>query len=198
MSSKSRKFSRELASILAGVGALPLAASLYFAPDARAAVPIMRDGSRDLDFDIGVWRAEITRFREPFADSNRPVHLQGTITVRPIWNGKAELEEIEVATANGQWEAASLYLYDPVGHQWSRNYVSSDVGRLDGSPKIGKFSNGELALYSQETFEGRSIIVREIVRNIERNSHDYAEDYSADGGREWRPAFRAHMTRIAK
>lgn len=157
----------------------------------------MRDGAHDLDFAVGFWHADITRFLEPFQDPAKTTHLAGTITVRPIWKGRGELEEIEVATPKGNWEAASLYLYDPVAHQWSRNYVNSDVGRLDGSPKIGRFRGGEMVLFSHEEFEGRAILVREAFYRITRDSHEYEEDYSADGGRAWRPVFKAHMTRIA-
>lgn len=165
---------------------------------AISATRSLRDGSHDLDFDIGTWRVDITRFRRPFVDPTQTMHLSGTITVRPIWARKAEVEQIEVDGPGGHWEAASLYLYDPTGHQWSRNYANSADGRLDGSPKIGEFQDGKLVLYSQDTFEGRAILVRETFYGIRRNSHDYEEDYSTNGGGDWRPAFKAHMTRIAQ
>lgn len=170
-------------------------------PAAKAFEPaasLMRDGSHDMDFATGTWRADIVRYLHPFLDSAQTTKLAGKITVQSIWNGKAEVEQIEVPTANGIWEAASLYLYDPVGHQWSRSYANSEVGHVDASPKVGDFRDGKLAFYSLDTFEGRSILVREIFYGITRNSHDYQEDYSADGGRIWHAAFKAHMTRIPR
>src|ERR1700730_12879732 len=54
-----------------------------------------RDGAHDFDFDIGVWHTHIRRVVDPFADSTNSFELNGTVTVRKIWNGRAQLEEIE-------------------------------------------------------------------------------------------------------
>jgi hypothetical protein len=48
---------------------------------------------------------------------------------------------------------------------------------------------------SQDTFEGRSILVRGVWSEIKPDSHRYEESYSSDGGRTWSAAFIADLTR---
>src|SRR5690348_9059179 len=57
--------------------------------------PAVRDGQHDFDFNIGVWHTHIKRTLDPFASNSGSVELNGTVTVRKVWDGKAELEEIE-------------------------------------------------------------------------------------------------------
>src|SRR4051794_21336135 len=66
--------------------------------------PALRDGSHDMDFNFGTWHTEITRIPDPFGNPSKMVHMAGTVTVKPIWNGKGELEEIEADGPAGHWE----------------------------------------------------------------------------------------------
>jgi hypothetical protein len=54
-----------------------------------------RDGQHDFDFNIGVWHTHIRRVLDPLSGSGNSVELNGTVTVRKIWDGRAQLEEIE-------------------------------------------------------------------------------------------------------
>ena len=53
-----------------------------------------RDGSHDFDFNVGVWHTHIRRVLDPFSSSSDVVELNGTVTIRPVWGGRAKLEEI--------------------------------------------------------------------------------------------------------
>ena len=92
--------------------------------------PAMHDGQHDFDFNIGVWHTHIKRVLDPFASSSESVELNGTVTVRKMWDGKAELEEIEADGPKGHWESLTLFLYNPSAHQWSQSFVNSKVGTL--------------------------------------------------------------------
>lgn len=161
---------------------------------AAAAAPTPRDGQHDFDFNIGVWRTHIKRVLDPFAGAGNSIELNGTVTVRKVWDGRAQLEEIETDGPNGHWEGMTLFLYNPGAHQWSQSFINSKVGEL-GSPLVGSFSNGRGELFSQDTFKGRSILVRGVWSDITPDSHHYEESYSQDGGRTWQPAFIANLTR---
>jgi len=124
------------------------------------------------------------------------VRLEGTVTVRPVWDGRALLEEIEADGPRGHWEGMTLFLYNPQSGQWSQNYANAAQGRFDSAPTIGTRRGSDIELYSQDTFEGRSILVRGLWSDIRPDSHNYTEAYSDDGGRTWKPAFEAHLTRI--
>jgi hypothetical protein len=73
--------------------------------------------------------------------------------------------------------------------------VSSNVGELN-PPAIGSFSNGRGELIAQDTFKGRSVLVRAVWSDIKPDSHHFEESYSEDGGKTWAPAFIASLTRV--
>ena len=171
-----------------------LAGVLALLPAAQAAEPALRDGQHDFDFNFGVWHTHIKRILDPFAGGTKSIELDGTVTVRKVWDGKASLEEIEADGPNGHWEGMTLFLYNPQAHQWSQSFVSSRSAVLS-SPLVGEFKNGRGELYAQDTFEDRTILVRVIWSDITADAHRYEESYSNDGGRTWQPAFIANLTR---
>jgi hypothetical protein len=152
------------------------------------------DGQHDFDFNIGVWRTEITRILDPFSGATHSLKLVGTVTVRKVWDGRAQLEEIEADGPNGHWEGMTLFLYNPEAHQWSQTFASSKSGMLT-TPLIGAFKDGRGELIAQETIDGRSILVRGVWSNITPNAHEFEQSYSNDGGRTWSPAFIGKLTR---
>ncbi|HEY2530022.1 MAG TPA: hypothetical protein VGJ20_19135 [Xanthobacteraceae bacterium] len=153
-----------------------------------------RDGQHDFDFDIGVWRTHIKRVLDPLSGSADSIELSGTVTVRKVWDGRAQLEEIEADGPNGHWEGLSLFLYNPEAHQWGQSFSNSKVGML-GSPMIGSFKNGRGELFAQDTIHNRAILVRAVWSDIKPDSHRYEESYSDDGGKTWALSFTANLTR---
>src|SRR3984957_4107424 len=156
--------------------------------------PAAHDGQHDFDFNIGVWHTHIKRTLDPFASGSESVELNGTVTVRKVWDGKAELEEIEADGPKGHWEGLTLFLYNPGAHQWSQTFVNSKTGIL-APPLIGAFKDGRGELFAQDTFHNRSILVRAVWSEITPDSHHFEESYSDDGGKTWAPAFIASLTR---
>jgi hypothetical protein len=156
--------------------------------------PAARDGEHDFDFNVGVWHTHIRRVLDPLSGSANSVELNGTVTVRKIWDGRAQLEEIEADGPNGHWEGMTLFLYNPQSHQWSQSFIDSKVAVLN-SPEIGAFHDGRGELFSQDTFHDKSILVRAVWSNIASDSHRFEESYSDDGGKTWASAFIAELTR---
>jgi hypothetical protein len=184
-----------LAPILAVAAGLVLATSALAADPAPTQAAITRDGSHDFDFDFGVWHTEITRRLHPLAESSESMKLSGTVTIRKVWGGKAQLEEIEADGPKGHWEGMSLFLYDRAAHQWSQTFIGAASGVF--SPGfVGSFHDGKGELFQQDTLDGRSVLVRATWSDITPTSHRYQEDYSADGGKTWRLSFMAVKTKI--
>ena len=182
------------ASFLAAATVLISAGSALAQSPAPTQAAITRDGSHDFDFDFGVWHTEITRRLHPLENSSESIKLSGTVTIRSVWGGKAQLEEIEADGPKGHWQGMSLFLYDPAAHQWSQTFIGSAAGTF--SPGfIGAFQDGKGELFQQDTLDGRSVLVRAIWSDITPNSHKYQEDYSADGGKTWYLSFRAIKTK---
>jgi hypothetical protein len=153
-----------------------------------------RDGAHDFDFNIGGWHTHIHRFMDPFSPTSETLDLNGTVTVRPIWNGKAQLEEIEADSPKGHWEGMTLFLYNPESHEWSQTFANSNMGAPD-SGNIGTFSDGRVNLYGQDTFHGKAILVHAVWSDITPSGHHYTESYSNDGGQTWHLSFHAELTR---
>jgi hypothetical protein len=173
--------------ILIGIAILGVAAA------AQAQSP--HEGQHDFDFNVGTWKTHIKRIQDPFSAPGQFIELNGTVTVRKVWDGRAQLEEIEADGPNGHWEGTTLFLYNPQARQWSQSYADSKSGVLN-PPLIGAFKDGRGELFAADTFKDRSILVRGVWSEIKPDSHHFEEDYSNDGGKSWAPAFIAELIRI--
>jgi hypothetical protein len=159
-----------------------------------APTPAVHDGQHDFDFNIGVWHTHIKRVLDPFASSSESVELNGTVTVRKVWDGRAELEEIEADGPKGHWEGLTLFVYNPSAHQWSQTFANSKVGTL--SSNIGELKDGRVLLTGQDIVNDKTILVRAMWSDIKPDSHQYEEWYSNDGGITWVRSFIANLTRL--
>lgn len=104
--------------------------------------------------------------------------------MRPVWNGRANLVELEVDGPAGHIEALSLRLYNPESRQWSLNFASSGGGTLS-QPTVGQFKNGVGEFYDQESFNGRMIFVRFVIKQVNPNLCHFEQAFSDDGGKNW-------------
>jgi hypothetical protein len=190
------KFPRSVFGLAGAMSLMLLAPAAGVAADtAESSAPAQRDGAHDFDFNIGTWHTHIRRILDPLAGKADALELDGTVTVRKVWGGRAQLEEIEADGPNGHWEGLTLFLYNPAAHQWSQTFVDSKMGELNPS-SIGSFSNGRGELIAQDTFKGRTVLVRGVWSDIKPDSHHFEESYSQDGGKTWAAAFIASLTRL--
>ncbi|MGB9336077.1 MAG: hypothetical protein WCB14_13800, partial [Candidatus Acidiferrales bacterium] len=90
--------------------------------------PAQRDGQHDFDFEIGTWKTHLSRLVHPLSGSTTWATYEGISVVRKIWDGRANLVELEADGAAGHIEGLSLRLYNPESHQWSLNYANSKGG----------------------------------------------------------------------
>jgi hypothetical protein len=153
-----------------------------------------RDGQHDFDFDIGSWKTHLSRLSHPLTGSSTWVDYEGMTSVRKVWNGRANLVELEADGPAGHIEALSLRLYNPDSRQWSLNFANSSSGTV-GPPTIGEFKNGRGEFYDQETLNGRSILVRFIISRITPTSCRFEQAFSDDGGKTWEVNWIATDTR---
>jgi hypothetical protein len=161
----------------------PVGFAKEIASTVQHAIP-QRDGQHDFDFEIGTWRTHLKRLLHPLSGSTAWIEYEGTTTVRKVWNGRANLVELEVDSPKGHIEALSLRLYNPESHQWSLNFSNSAGGTL-ATPSIGEFKNGRGEFIDQETFGPRMILVRFVMSDITPTSCHFEQSYSDDGGKTW-------------
>jgi hypothetical protein len=163
--------------------------------DATASAPTLRDGQRDFDFDIGTWKTHLRRLQHPLTGSTTWTEYEGTTVVSKVWNGRANLAELEADGPAGHLEVLSLRLYNPQSHQWSLNTASSRSGTIS-VPTIGEFNNGRGEFFDIEPFNGRSVLVRNVWSDITPNSCRFEQSFSSDGGKTWELNWIATDTRI--
>jgi hypothetical protein len=156
-----------------------------------------RDGQHDFDFEIGTWHTHLRRLLRPLSGSSEWVEYEGRSVVREIWNGRANLVELEVDGPAGHIEALSLRLYDTRLRQWSLNFSASGSGAL-GTPSLGRFEEkgGVGEFFNDETFAGRPITVRFVITQTGPDSCRFEQSFSADGGKTWETNWIAVDTRV--
>jgi len=153
------------------------------------------DGQHDFDFEIGNWKTHLKRLTHPLTGSTTWVEYDGTTAVRKVWDGRANLVELDADGPSGHIEALSLRLYDPESHQWSLNFANSRVGTL-GQPTIGEFKNGIGEFYDQETLNGRAIFVRFVIKQLSPDLCRFEQSFSDDGGKTWELNWIATDSRV--
>jgi hypothetical protein len=150
-----------------------------------ATLPVYaQDSSHDFDFEFGTWKTHLTRRLHPLTGSTTWVKYEGTTVVRKVWNGRANMVELEVDGPAGHIQALSLRLYNPETRQWSLNFASSAGGTMS-PPTIGGFKNGRGEFFDEETLDGRPILVRFVISDITATSCRFEQAFSADGGKTW-------------
>jgi hypothetical protein len=182
-----------LAACSLAVAVQPLSAFAQPAPAPAAAV---RDGRHDFDFEFGTWKTHLSRRLKPLTGSNTWVEYDGVSTVRKVWNGAANLGEIEYDGPAGHIEGLSLRLYNPQSGQWGLSFANVAGGTL-GPPMVGGFKDGRGEFYNQETYNDRAIFVRFIFSDVTTKSFRLEQAFSPDGGKTWEANWIATFTKVS-
>ena len=153
-----------------------------------------QDGQHDFDFELGSWTTELSRLVSPLSGSSEWAQYHGTSEVRSIWDGAANLVELDVEGDAGRIRALSLRLYDPASRQWSLHSASIRGGGIS-PPAVGHFTDGRGAFLSEEELDGRSILVRFVISDITSTSCRFEQAFSEDGGASWEVNWIAVDTR---
>ncbi len=159
-----------------------------------AAVAATRDGQHDFDFQFGNWNVHVERLLHPLSGSRTWVQYNGTHNVTKLWGGRSNVGVLEIDGSTGHIEGESLRLYNPQAHQWSFSFAQSSDGTM-GPPMVGEFRNGRGEFFDQETYNGRTVFVRNITSDITQNSYRDEYAFSPDGGETWETNWIATFTR---
>ena len=176
------------------VGGLALTAQPSRTWAEPAPVPAGRDGGHAFDFEFGSWKCHLSRRLHPLTGSTTWVEYDGTSVVRPVWNGAANLGELELDGPAGHIEGLSLRLYNPPARQWGISFSNSAGGTL-GPAMMGGFKDGRGEFYDAETLNDRAIFVRFIFSDITPHSFQLEQAFSDDGGKTWEANWIAKFTR---
>ncbi len=154
-----------------------------------------RDGQHDFDPLIGAWKYHLKKLLHPLTGSTNWTEFDGTGVCYKIWDGRAQLDTIEVDSPTGHIEGLTLRLYNPQTHQWRLYWANSKNGILD-PPQIGEFKNGRGEFYAQDLLNGKSIIIRFVWTNMTTNTPHFEQSFSDDGGKTWELNWITDQTRV--
>ena len=172
-------------------------ASGVVSPSPGVTASTVRDGQHDFDFEIGEWTTRLKRLQRPLSGSTTWLEYQGTTTVRGVLNGRANLAELVVQGPAGRIEGAALRLYNPQSRQWTLNFFNVADGQLT-PPMTGAFENGRGVFHGQDTFAGRSVLVRFVVTRVTADTYRFEQAFSADAGETWEINWIATDTRQSR
>ena len=165
-------------------------------PTSAPQTTTQRDGQHDFDPLIGSWKYHLKRRVNPLTNSNTWIEFDGTGVCYKIWDGRAQLDTIELDSPNGHIEGLTLRVYNPQSHQWRLYWANSKIGVMD-PPQVGEFKNGRGEFYAQDTINGRTILVRFDWSRMDTNSPHFEQSFSDDGGKTWEVNWITDQTRVA-
>jgi hypothetical protein len=162
--------------------------------------PTEHDGQHDFDPLIGKWKYHLKRRLNPLTGSNNWTELDGTGVCFKIWDGRAQLDTLEVNGPPGpssHLEGLTLRTYNPQSHQWRLYWANSKNGIMD-PPQVGEFRNGRGEFFAQNTMNGKTILIRFVWTDLTTNSPHFEQSFSDDGGKTWEVNWITDQTRITE
>jgi hypothetical protein len=154
-----------------------------------------RDGQHDFDPLIGNWKFHVKRIVDPLTGSKTWVESEGTGACFKIWDGRAQMDTIELDGPSGHIEGLTLRTYDPQSHQWRLYWANSKNGKLD-PPQVGEFKNGRGEFFAQDTIDGKTILIRYVWTDLATKSPHFEQSFSDDGGKTWEVNWITDQTRV--
>lgn len=153
------------------------------------------DGQRDFDFEFGTWNTHVSMLAHPLTGSKEWREYNGVSVVHKVWNGAANVVDLDMKNVSSHLQLASFRLYNPSTHQWALYTTSSRSGTL-GVPAIGGFADGRGVFFDKETLDGKPILVRFVVAPRSADAIHFEQAFSADDGKTWETNWIADDTRI--
>lgn len=155
----------------------------------------VKSEQNDFDSHFGEWKTKLKRLKSPLSGSTTWLNYEGTTIVKSIWNGRANVVELDVKGESGHIEGISLRLYNPETKQWSLNFANIKDGTMT-IPTIGGFKNGVGEFFNEDVYNGKKISVRFIITKTSSNSFHFEQAFSEDKGKNWEINWIADDSRI--
>ena len=146
----------------------------------------VREGRHDFDLRFGDWQVHHKKLKDRLANSHAWIEFDGTLSVRPLMDGLANVSENVFNLPDGAYRGVSLRAYDVKTNQWATWWLDgrNPLGDLD-PPLKGRFEAGTGTFYGSETFQGKPVRVRILWSQVTPNTARWEQAYSADDGKTW-------------
>ncbi len=153
-------------------------------------------GLHDFDFLVGNWHGQHRKLKEKLANSHDWEAFDGTLRMRKLMDGYANVDDNVFNTPEGTYRGVGLRSYDAKTGQWAIWWLDGrdPFGELD-PPVKGHFENGIGTFYSTDTLRGKPIRVRFVWSKITPTTAHWEQAYSADDGKTWEVNWTMDFTR---
>jgi len=159
-----------------------------------AAAPAANDGQQDFNWEMGTWETKLRRLKQPLGGSQDWLEYEGTTTVKPLMEKRANIVEFDVQGPAGRISGVSLRLFQPATRQWTLHFANLANGSMT-EPMQGSFKQGHGTFYGQDTLNGRKILVRFLIIPVSTDQWRFEQAYSPDDGKTWEDNWIAVDTR---
>ena len=156
---------------------------------------VEKKGQHDFDPLIGSWRYHLKRRTNPLTGSTTWVELDGTGVCYKLWNGRSQLDTLEVDGPTGHIEGLTLRLFNPQSRQWRLYWANSKTGIVD-PPQVGEFKDNQGDFFAQDTVNGKIILIRYEWSKLSTNAPHFEQSFSEDGGKTWEVNWITEQTRV--
>lgn len=149
----------------------------------------------DFDFYQGKWRLRNRKLKTRLNGCTEWVEFESTQEMYKILNGLGNLDNY-LATFDGQpFEGLSLRLFNPVTRLWSIYWADSNEAVLQ-PPVLGSFDKQVAHFFTQDTFNGRDILV--VFRWDARDPQHpvWSQAFSPDRGQSWEWNWYMHFSKF--
>ena len=150
----------------------------------------------NFDFLVGTWDSVQRRLVKPLAGSDEWYEFAGTTRCYSMFGGAANVDEVSFPEKG--FNGLSVRLLNPETDEWSIYWANSRNGILALPPVVGKFTDGVGEFFSEEDWEGQSIVVRYRWSDITETSARWTQAFSTDKGETWETNWEAEFTRTGQ
>jgi hypothetical protein len=161
--------------------------------------PSKTSSKNDFDFFEGKWKIHNKRLKSRLSNSIEWFEYEGTNTDKKILNGIGHTNN-NISVIDGKpYEGIGLTLFNPTTRLWSIYWASSRNGVLDrDNPVVGSFEGNIGSFYSQETFNGKPIIVMARWDKTNPDKAVWSQAFSEDNGKIWEWNWYMYENRIVE
>ncbi len=154
-------------------------------------------GLHDFDFLVGQWQVRNRKLKERLAGNHDWVEFDGTIQMRKLMDGWANVDDTMFDVPGGAYHGVGLRSYDPKTGLWAIWWLDGrdPFGDLD-PPVKGRFENGVGTFYADDTLRGKTVRVRFIWTHPAPTSATWEQAYSPDGGKTWETNWTQVLKRV--
>jgi len=153
-------------------------------------------GLHDFDFLVGSWQVHHRRLAERLAGSHEWVEFDGTLEMRQLMNGFANVGDNVFDVPGGEYRGVGFRAYDPQTGLWSSWWLDGRHPIDDLDPPVhGRFENGVGVFEADDTLRGKPVRVRVTWSHITPTSAHWEQAFSADGGKTWETNWVSEFSR---